>query len=90
MVDNILQIPIIHHNNYNNDRDEKENITPTIRCLIVNTHHASECEQRRLDLCHVAVLKQVVGLKDVVRLQAVLCDGFDEVCQVLQLKTTPD
>lgn len=57
--------------------------------LICKTHHAGECEQRCLDLRHVAVLKQVVGFEDVMRLQAIHCDGFDEVCQVLQLKATP-
>lgn len=58
-------------------------------CLIFNTHHASECEQCCLDLRHVAVLKQVIGFEDIMRLQAIHCDGFDEVRQVLQLKTTP-
>lgn len=51
------------------------------------THHASEGEQRRLDLRHVAVLKQVVGFKVVVRLQAKVRGGFDEVSQILQLQT---
>lgn len=51
------------------------------------THHASKREERRLDLSHVAVLKQVVGLKDVVRLETIDRDGFDEVRQVLQLHT---
>lgn len=43
------------------------------------SHHASERQQRGLDLRHVAALKQVIGLKDVVRLQAVLGDGLDEI-----------
>lgn len=50
------------------------------------THHVSERQQRRLHLRHVAALKQVVGLEDVVGLQAVGCDGTDEVRQVLQLE----
>lgn len=54
--------------------------------MISKTHHVSEREERRLDLCHVAILKQVVGFEDVMRLEAICCDGFDEVCQVLQLK----
>lgn len=54
--------------------------------MISRTHHASEREERRLDLCHVAMLKQVVGFEDVMRLQAICPDGFDEVRQVLQLK----
>lgn len=59
------------------------------QCLIFNTHHASECKQCCLDLRHVTVLKQVIGFENVVRLQAIRCGGFDEVRQVLQLKTTP-
>lgn len=51
------------------------------------SHHARECQQRGLDLGHVAALKQIVGLKYVMRLQAVEGDGLDEVGQVLQLKT---
>lgn len=50
------------------------------------THHVGECQQRRLHLRHVAVLKQVVGFEDVVGLQAVGNDGADEVGQVLQLQ----
>lgn len=51
------------------------------------THHASERKECRLDLSHVAALKQVVGLKDVVRFETVGCEGFDKVRQVLQLQT---
>lgn len=54
--------------------------------VFIETHHAGESEQRRLDLRHVAVLKQVVGFEDVMGLEAVRRDGFDEVGQVLQLK----
>lgn len=52
----------------------------------VVTHHVGERQQRRLHLCHVAVLKQVIGFEDVVGLQAVGDDGTDEVGQVLQLE----
>lgn len=52
---------------------------------ISKTHHAGEGQQCCLDLRHVAVLKQVIGLEDVMGFQAVGCDGFDEVRQVLQL-----
>lgn len=62
-------------------------ITPGWTFIYNKTHHASEREERRLDLSHVAVLEQVVGLKDVVRFEAIDCDGFDEVRQVLQLHT---
>lgn len=51
------------------------------------THHACERKERGLDLSHVAVLKQVVGLKDIVRFETIGGDGFDEVRQVLQLHT---
>lgn len=51
------------------------------------THHSSERKECRLDLSHVAALKQVVGLKDVVRFETVGCEGFDKVRQVLQLQT---
>lgn len=53
---------------------------------IVRTHHVGERQQRRLHLRHVAILKQVVGFKDVVGLQAVGNDGADEVGQILQLQ----
>lgn len=52
---------------------------------IATTHHVSERQQGRLHLRHVAILKQVVGFKDVMGLQAVGDDGADEVGQVLQL-----
>ena len=51
------------------------------------SHHASERQQCGLDLRHVAALKQIVGLKYIMRLQAVHGDGFGEGSQVLQLKT---
>lgn len=51
------------------------------------THHASKRKERRLDLSHVAVLKQVVGLKDIMRFETIGCEGFDEVRQVFQLHT---
>lgn len=50
------------------------------------THHASQRNKRRLDLSHVAVLKKVVGLEDVERLETVGRDRLDEVRQVLQLQ----
>lgn len=50
------------------------------------SHHASKCKQRCLDLRHVPILKQVVGFEDIMGLQAVRGDGFNEVGQVLQLK----
>ena len=56
------------------------------QCILIKTHHASQCEQRRLHLRHVAGLKQVVGLEEVMRLQLVHSDGFDEVRQILHLK----
>ena len=54
-------------------------------CVCVS-HHACQGQQCGLDLGHVATLKQVVGLKDVVGFQTVHGDGFDEVGQVLQLQ----
>lgn len=50
-------------------------------------HHASQREQRGLDLGHVSVFKQVIGLKDVARLQAIGQDGFDEIPKVFQLQS---
>lgn len=59
-----------------------------LKCVIFpKTHHAGQCEQRCLHLGHVAVLKEVVGLKSVMGLQAVRSDGFGEVVQILQLQT---
>lgn len=55
--------------------------------LLAITHHASKRKERGLDLRHVAILKQVVGLEDVVGFEAIGCEGFDEVRQVLQLHT---
>lgn len=49
--------------------------------------HASQREQRGLDLGHVSVFKQVIGLEDVARLQAICQDGFDEIPKVFQLRT---
>lgn len=54
---------------------------------ILVTHHASESEQRRLDLRHVSVFKQVVGFEEIMRLQAEHCGGSAEVSQVLELKS---
>ena len=34
----------------------------------------------------VGVLKQIVGLKEIMQLQTVRCDGTDKVTDVLQLK----
>lgn len=59
-----------------------------LRSFGTKTHHASERKECRLDLSHVAALKQVVGLKDVMRFETVGCEGFDKVRQVLQLQNT--
>lgn len=50
-------------------------------------HHAGQREQRGLDLGHVSVFKEVIGLEDVARLQAVGQDGFDEIPKVFQLRS---
>ena len=52
----------------------------------VFTHHAGQCEQCGLDLSHVPIFKQVIGLKDVIGLQAIGQDGFDEIPKVFQLQ----
>ncbi len=50
------------------------------------THHAGQCEQRGLHLSHVPIFKQIIGLKDVIGLQAVGQDGFDEIPKIFQLQ----
>lgn len=50
-------------------------------------HHAGQREQRGLDLGHVSVFKEVIGLEDVTRLQAIGQDGFDEIPKVFQLRS---
>lgn len=49
-------------------------------------HHSSQSDERGLDLSVVDILKQIVGLEDVIRPQAVLCDSTDEIPNVFQLR----
>lgn len=55
-------------------------------CTKSYAHHSSQSDEWTLDLSVVDVLKQIVGLEDVMRLQAVLCDGTDKVPDVFQLR----
>lgn len=50
-------------------------------------HHAGQCEQCGLDLSHVSIFEQVIGLEDVIGLQAIGQDGFDEIPKVFQLQS---
>lgn len=50
------------------------------------SHHSCQSDKCTLDLGVVDVLKQIVGFKDVVRLQAVLRDGTNKVPNVFKLK----
>lgn len=70
----------------NCDHSPQKTTTTVCDATFLETHHAGEGEQSRLDLRHVAILKQIIGLEDIMGLQAVHCESFDEVCQVLQLK----
>lgn len=54
-------------------------------CVCVCSHHSSQSDERALDLSVVDILKQIVGLKDVVWLQAVVCDCTDKIPNVFQL-----
>lgn len=49
------------------------------------THHAGQSQESGLNLGMVGVLKQVVGLKDVMGLHPILGNGFNEITYVLQL-----
>ena len=58
----------------------------SIHCRSAVAHQVRQGKQCGLNLSEVPVLKQVVGLKDVVGLHAVGQDAFDEVPEVLQLQ----
>lgn len=58
----------------------------SIQEVLHKTYHAGQSKKCGLDLSHVPVLKQIVGLKDVIRLHAISKNGFDEVAQVLKLQ----
>lgn len=62
----------------------------TILCAVGFAHHAGQCEQCGLDLSHVSIFKQVIGLEDVIGLQAIGQDGFDEIPKVFQLQSHRD
>lgn len=58
---------------------------PPMSSHVPGCHLAGQRHQRRLHLCVVRVLEQVIGLKDVVWLHPVALDGAEEVPDVLQL-----
>ncbi len=58
----------------------------SIQEVLHKTYHASQSKKCGLDLSRVPVLKQIVGLKDVIGLHAISKNGFDEVAQVLKLQ----
>lgn len=53
-------------------------------------HHSSQSDECTLDLSVVDILKQIVGLKDVMWPQAVLCDCTDKIPYVFQLRKKGD
>lgn len=55
-------------------------------CVYGCPHHSSQSDERALDLSVVDILKQIVGLEDVMWLQAVLCDGANKIPYVFQLR----
>lgn len=61
----------------------------TVQCteipLWVSTHNSSQGDERALDLGVVGILKQVVGLKQIVWLHTINCDGSDKIANVFQL-----
>lgn len=57
-------------------------------CDFICPHHSNQSDERALDLSVVDILKQIVGLKDVMWLQAVLRDRTDKVPYVFQLRRT--
>lgn len=50
------------------------------------THHAGQGQQSGLDLSHVPIFKQVIGLKNVIGLEAIVQEGFDKIPNVFQLQ----
>ncbi len=46
-------------------------------------YHASKSQESGLNLCHVSILKQIIGFKSIVRLESVGGDRFNEVGKVL-------
>lgn len=59
-------------------------------CVYSCPHHSSQSDECALDLSVVDVLKQIVGLKDVMWPQAVLCDRTDKIPYVFQLGEKTD
>lgn len=51
----------------------------------VGAYHTGQSEECGLDLSHVSIFKEVVCFKDVIGLQAIVQNSFDEVSQVFQL-----
>lgn len=49
-------------------------------------HHAGQGKKCGLDLSQVSILEQIICLKNVIRLQPISKNGFDEVAQVLKLQ----
>lgn len=47
--------------------------------------HSSQSDESALDLSVVDILKQIIGLKEVMWLQAVVCDRTDKIPDVFQL-----
>lgn len=54
-------------------------------CVCSHPHHSSQSDECALDLSVVDILKQIVGLEEVMWLQAVLRDCTDKVPYVFQL-----
>lgn len=59
---------------------------PTAPLPHAHTHHAGQGQEGGLHLGMISVLKQVIGLKDVVGLHPIFGDGLDEVAYILQLE----
>lgn len=84
-------IRIIQHFN-NKDGPQRNTQTFSLNATFYHprfwhwTHHAGQGEECGLDLSHVPVLKQIIGLKDVIGLQTISENGFDKVAQVLKLE----
>ncbi len=55
-------------------------------CVCVCPHHSSQCDESALDLSVVDILKQIIGLEDVMWLQAVICDRTDKIPNVFKLR----
>lgn len=69
-----------------NEHEDKKYVQEYTQASSLLTYHPGQCDQSALNLRVVDVLKQVVRLKDVMRLQTVILNGSDKIANVFQLQ----